>query len=253
MVKYCHHCGNEIKDNEKFCSKCGKRAINLNPDYVMDDFEEAQTDFNSPKTPDNNSNANKDKSTKINKKSKSKPRSKPRSEPKSNNLMIIIITICILLIVLVIFYGLGSDKLNDNFGEYLDLDDNDTVIVENQVPHYTIDIENGVYLYGEGQSKMIDAKYSEIESYENFTVSGYEAYEIELDNGSWYIVTIFKVDYKESPDWVYNSDVDEDGNPYIFFNHEGEYHGYFIYIPNSSDNFTYQNSEFLTSIFHHNN
>ena len=261
MVKYCHHCGSEIKDNEKFCSKCGKKAINLNPNYERADSEDIPTDFNSPRHNDNNfnssdfqdsgsnfnnSNFNKDSHSKNNKKS---------SKSHSTTLMKIVILICLILISIVLLYGLYPDLIEDIGGiENIDFNDGDNEpSIQNQTSHYTIDLENGAYLSGEGKSKMIDSNYSVIESYENFTVSGYEAFEIELDNGSWYIITLYKVDYNEpSSDWVYNSDIDDNGEAYVFFNSKGEYYGYFINIPNSSDNYTYQRLDFLTSIFHFN-
>lgn len=247
MVKYCHNCGNEMKDSEKFCPKCGLRAIEPDPNYIRTDFEgNANSNYHDSRSnnPHSNSSSSFNSNNSSSKTSKSKEKSKSNG---SSSLMIIVTTICIILILIVLFYGLFPGLTNSN-----DNSDNN-LIIQNQTSHFTIDIENGTYLSGEGKSKMVDSNYSTLESYENFTISGYEAYEIELDNGSWYIVSLYKVDYNTpSSDWVYNSDVDEDGNAYIFFNSKGEYYGYFINIPSSSDSSTFENLSFLTSIFHYN-
>ncbi len=239
MVRYCHNCGNEIPENEKFCSKCGQRAIDLDPSQIKKDFDEnVKTNFNSSDSQNNDSKA---KGNSNNQKSSKRKNKKKRF----SNAKIIFVT----LIILILLFGIATMKFSPFEKNYVD---NYGAANVNQSAHFTIDIEDGVYLYGLGSSKLIDSDYSVIDRYENFTVSGYEDYEVILNTGDWYYISIYKVDFKNiAKDTGYYPDVDEDGNAYIGFNPKGKSYGYFINIPDSSDNSTYQTLEFLESIFYY--
>ena len=249
MVRYCHNCGHEIKDNEHFCSKCGQKAIDRNPTFdneFNDENKKIKSSFQSKN--DNNLNNNIDNN-------QVKYNSHKNDKWKSG--LLIFVTI---IIVLICAFALISGNINSNSNSNSDYnydsssDFNSDYLdngYANQTGHFTINIENGTYLNGIGSSKMIDYNYSVIESFENFTISGYETYKVDLNDGNWFIIDIYKIDYNTPADnWVYNSETDEDGLSYIFYNTKGEYHGYFINIPDSSDNSTYQSSDFLTGIFH---
>ena len=240
MVRYCHNCGNEIPENEKYCSKCGQRAIDLDPSQIKKDFDEnVKTNFNSSYSQNNGS---KTKGGSNNQKRSNKGKNKKK---RFSNAKIIFVT----LIILILLFGIAVIKYSPHEKNYVDSYGAATV---NQSAHFTINIEDGVYLYGLGSSKLIDSDYSVIDKYDNFTVSGYENYEVILNTGDWYYISIYKVDFKNlAKDTSCYPYVDEDGNDYICFNPKGKSYAYFINIPDSSDNSTYQTFEFLESIFYY--
>lgn len=258
MVKYCHNCGNKIEDNEHFCSKCGQKAIELNKDYIQRMEEENKSnktlyDTNSsrninssnsnsninnkpatptPTTTNSNQNINTNSSTGVN--------SKKTVKKKGTN-GFFCKTLLILFIVCILISGIYTIM------EHRDTSDS---YVPADTGKYTIDIENGSYLGGNGSSRLIDSDYSTMESNENYTITGYETYNISLSDGNWYLIDLFAIDYNSpAKDWVYNAE-DDDGYVYIFYNTKGRYNGYFVNIPDSSDNSTYQSLSFLESIFH---
>jgi len=258
MVRYCHNCGHEIQDNEHFCSKCGQKAIDLNPDYIKSIKEKesssneaisyGEKESNSQDGPTREGTSNSSSSNgEISSNHHKTPDNSVGVFEGFSNLSKFCCGCLIVLLVIFMLIGLVSMFNSNGNDDYLS-DDNFTSNSDN---HFTINLENGTYLKGMGSSKLIDYNYSSIESYENFTISGYETYKVDLNDGNWFIIDVYKIDYNTpASDWVYNSDTDEDGLSYIFYNTKGEYHGYFINIPDSSDNSTYQTRDFLTGIFH---
>ena len=112
-------------------------------------------------------------------------------------------------------------------------------------------IDENTYLSGKGEVQLIDSNHSyNIES-DQFNITEYETYYVNVDDEDWYVLDIFKCKFDTpAQSQVYATDMD-DGDPIIIYGGKGEYYGYGIIMPNSSDNSTYKNLDFLESIFHY--
>ena len=118
---------------------------------------------------------------------------------------------------------------------------------------YNLSIDRNAYLSGEGEVQLIDSNHSyNIES-DGFNITEYETYYVNVDDNDWYVLDIFKCEF-ETPcqRQVYSTDMDN-GDPILIYAGKGEYSGYGIIIPSSSDNSTYKNLDFLESIFYYEN
>ena len=123
--------------------------------------------------------------------------------------------------------------------------------IDNNEP-YRISLDENAYLSGKGEAKLIDSNHSyNIES-ENFNITEYETYYVNVDDNDWYVLDVFKCRF-ETPaqSQVYSTDL-SDGDPIIIYESKGTYDGYGILIPNSSDDSKYKNIGFLESIFNYN-
>ena len=118
---------------------------------------------------------------------------------------------------------------------------------------YNLSIDRNAYLSGEGKVQLIDSNHSyNIES-DGFNITEYETYYVSVDDDDWYVLDIFKCEFETpSQRQVYSTDMDN-GDPIIIYSAKGEYSGYGIIIPSSSDNSTYKNLDFLESIFYYRN
>lgn len=124
--------------------------------------------------------------------------------------------------------------------------------IDNNEP-FNMSIDKTTYLSGKGEVKLIDSNHSyNIES-DSFNITEYETYFVNVDDTDWYVLDIFKCKFDTpAQSQVYSTDV-SDGDPIIIYSGKGDYYGYGILIPNSSDNSTYKNIGFLESIFHYKN
>lgn len=144
-----------------------------------------------------------------------------------------------------------ADNANDLYNENLKLDSRDIEgkgSIDNNEP-FNISIDGSVFLSGKGEVQLIDSNHSyNIES-EGFNITEYETYYVDVDEDEWYVLDIFKCKFDNlSQSEVYATDL-SDGDPIIIYGAKGDYYGYGILIPNSSDNSTYRNIDFLESIF----
>ena len=116
---------------------------------------------------------------------------------------------------------------------------------------YNMSIDENTYLSGNGEVRLIDSNHSyNIES-EEFNITDYETYYINVDNDDWYVLNIFKCKFDTpAQSQVYAPDMD-DGDPIIVYGGKGEYYGYGILMSSSSNDSKFKNLDFLESIFHY--
>ena len=116
---------------------------------------------------------------------------------------------------------------------------------------YNMSIDENTYLSGKGEVRLIDSNHSyNIES-EEFTITDYETFYINVDNDDWYVLNIFKCKFDTpAQSQVYAPDMD-DGDPIIVYGGKGDYNGYGIIMTSSSDDSKFKNLDFLESIFHY--
>ncbi|MBE6513331.1 MAG: zinc ribbon domain-containing protein [Methanobrevibacter olleyae] len=267
MAKYCGNCGRELSDEAKFCPNCGQEYI---PRYKADHYSSSQTknEFDGPFDDfDNKSSTNPFESS--SKRTSSNSSGNAKSSSKSSE-SFPCGKVCLVLFIVMMLFSAISYYAYDNTGDY------DTSIIEDSADnlsvdkyrydrsphedwgdmdsngHYRIPIDKTAYLSGEGEVQLIDSNHSyNIES-EGFNITEYETYYVSVDDNDWYVLNIFKCKFETpSQRQVYSTDLD-DGDPIIIYGGKGDYSGYGIIMPNSSDNETYKNLDFLESIFYYN-
>ena len=262
MAKYCGNCGRELPDEALYCPNCGQEYI---PRYKADHYSDSSSkkEFDGPFDDFNNrSSKNPFESSSKSINSSSNSQSNAESFPLKK-------VCCAVFILLMLFALIGYFASERNYSDTYDTsiieDSADNISVDsyskNRNPHegwgsiglddpYNMSIDENAYISGKGEVQLIDSNHSyNIES-EGFNITEYETYYVNVDDEDWYVLDIFKCRF-DSPaqSQVYATDMD-DGDPIIIYGPKGEYYGYGIIMPNSSDNATYKNLDFLESIFH---
>ena len=240
MVKYCANCGRELPDEAMYCPECGKKFIPRQradgsdlSDGSLSDYEfngpfgASDKKFEGPFGPHSNRGSYDSSSVS----SKGNTSSSPSGSTNSSG----------------IFSNINS--LNDNY-RFNSQDIEGKGNIETNEP-YNMSIDENTYLSGKGEVQLIDSNHSyNIES-DQFNITEYETYYVNVDGEDWYVLDIFKCKFDTpAQSQVYSTDMDN-GDPIIIYSGKGEYYGYGIIMPNSSNNSTYKNLDFLESIFHY--
>lgn len=261
MAKYCGNCGRELSDNAKFCPNCGWEYI---PRYKADHYSNSQAkeEFDGPFDDfDNRSSTNPFESS--SKKSSGNDKGNIGNEEKFPfKKVCIALFILLLLFSIITFFAYDNDSSDYDTSVIGDSADNISLdkYSYNMNPHgdwdnepYNLSIDRNAYLSGEGEAQLIDSNHSyNIES-DGFNITEYETYYVNVDDNDWYVLDIFKCEFETpSQRQVYSTDMDN-GDPILIYAGKGEYSGYGIIIPSSSDNSTYKNLDFLESIFYYEN
>ena len=98
---------------------------------------------------------------------------------------------------------------------------------------------------------LIDSNYSYDLVGEDFNITAYETYFINVDDEDWYVLTVFQCKFDTpAQSQVYVTEYVEE-NPIIIYNAKGNDVGYVVMIPDSSSNSTYRNTFFLEKLFHY--
>ena len=240
MAKYCGNCGRELSDEAKFCPNCGQEYI---PRYKADHYSKPE-EFDGPFDDfDNRSSTNPFESS-TKKSSGNDKKSVETGEKFPFKKVCIVLFILLLLFSIITFFAYDSNNSSDY----------DTSVLEDSAENLSSDkisVDRNAYLSGEGDVQLIDSNHSyNIES-DGFNITEYETYYVNVDDDEWYVLDIFKCEFETpSQRQVYSTDMDN-GDPIIIYGGKGEYSGYGILIPNSSDDSTYKNIDFLESIFHY--
>ena len=267
MVKYCANCGRELKDEAMYCPECGQkfiprqRADGSDNDYEFNGpFGKSDKDFEGPFGP--HSNRGSYDSTNANT-SGSSSNSSSSSQFSFGKICIVLFIVFLVITSLGIYSSSHSsnnydssvftDNANNLYDDNYNFNSQDIEgkgSIDNNEP-FNMSIDKTTYLSGKGEVKLIDSNHSyNIES-DAFNITEYETYFVNVDDNDWYVLDIFKCKFDTpAQSQVYSTDV-SDGDPIIIYNGKGDYYGYGILIPNSSDNSTYKNIGFLESIFHY--
>lgn len=262
MTKYCANCGRELKDEAKYCPECGQEYIPRQKadGSSNDDFKGPFDDFS------NKSSTNPfESSTKRTTDSSSNT---PSGSPVSESLpcgKICIVLFIVLLLFSVIFYYADTGSNSNNYDTSVieesssNISNNDYLYdrsrnggIENLDSNelYNISIDKNTYISGKGEAQLIDSNHSyDIES-EGFNITEYETYFVDLGD-NWYVLNIFKCEFENtSQNQVYSTDMDN-GDPIIVYCGKGDYDGYGIIMPSSSNDSKFKTNDFLESIFHY--
>ena len=261
MAKYCGNCGRELSDNAKFCPNCGWEYV---PRYKADHYSKSE-EFDGPFDDfDNRSSTNPFESSSKKDSSKSSGNDKGsigNEEKFPFKKVCIALFILLLLFSIITFFSYDNNNSSDYDTSVIEDSADNISVDENKYsfnPHeswgddpYKISVDRNTYLSGEGEVQLIDSNHSyNIES-DGFNITEYETYYVNVDDDDWYVLDIFKCEFETpSQRQVYSTDL-SDGDPILIYAGKGEYDGYGIIIPNSSDNATYKNTGFLESIFHY--
>lgn len=280
MVKYCANCGRELPDEAMYCPECGKKFIprqradgsDLSDDSSSDyefngPFGASDKKFEGPFGP--HSNRGRYDSASVS--SKGNPSTSKTDSADSSSIFsnMGLGKVCIILFVILMLFSLignlaqnhnsssydpsvftdSANSLNDNY-RFNAQDIEGKGSIERNEP-YNMSIDENTYLSGKGEVQLIDSNHSyNIES-DQFNITEYETYYVNVDDEDWYVLDIFKCKFDTpAQSQVYATDMD-DGDPIIIYGGKGEYYGYGIIMPNTSDNSTYKNLDFLESIFHY--
>ncbi|WP_295622231.1 zinc ribbon domain-containing protein [uncultured Methanobrevibacter sp.] len=268
MAKYCANCGKELPDEAMYCPDCGKKFI---PRYRADDsdsndefsgpFGASDKKFEGPFGPHSNRGSN-DSSSSERRVENSPTKSIESLSPVKMCLIVFAVLLFASLIVTLATNSHDSNDydssvitdtandLNSSIDKFNNQDIDGKGSVDNNEP-YNMSIDKTTYLSGKGEVKLIDFNHSyNIES-DNFNITEYETYYVNVDDNDWYVLDIFKCKFDtKSESQVYSTDT-SNGDPIIIYGSKGSYDGYGILIPNSSNNSKYKNTEFLESIFHY--
>ena len=291
MTKYCSNCGRELPDEAIYCPDCGKKFVpRTKADFPENnDVDSSDYEFNGPFGPsskkfegpfgphsnrgsyDSNTSSTDDSKSFGNDSNGSSKSSTTVSNNNSTNQSptdfisnLGFSKICIILFAILLVLSLIGNFMHDNSGS----DDVSTSLfsnddykfntpdvegkgsIENNEP-YKMYIDKDTYLSGKGELRLIDSNHSyNIES-DEFNITEYETYYINVDDEDWYVLDIFKCKFDTpAQSQVYSTDTDN-GDPIIIYGGKGEYYGYGVMIPNSSDDSKYKNQDFLESIFHY--
>ena len=280
MTKYCSNCGRELPDEAIYCPDCGKKFVpRTKADFPENnDVDSSDYEFNGPFGPSSkkfegpfgpHSNRGSYDSSSVS--SKGNTSSSPSGSTNSSGIFsnISLGKVCIILFVLLMLFSVignlaqnhnssnydssvftdSANSLNDNY-RFNAQDIEGKGSIERNEP-YNMSIDENTYLSGKGEVQLIDSNHSyNIES-DQFNITEYETYYVNVDDEDWYVLDIFKCKFDTpAQSQVYATDMD-DGDPIIIYGGKGEYYGYGIIMPNSSDNSTYKNLDFLESIFHY--
>ncbi|MBQ2961352.1 zinc ribbon domain-containing protein [Methanobrevibacter sp.] len=265
MAKYCGNCGRELSDEAKFCPNCGQEYV---PRYKADHYSDGSSkrEFDGPFDDfDNRSSRNPFESS--SKKDSSSGSDKSESFPWGK--VCIVLFIVLLLFSAISYYGSQGDNSNgydtsiiEDSSDNLSYDPSNTKYLYDRNRDerrgdigtnepYKIAIDSNAYLSGKGEAQLIDSNHSYNLESEDFTITEYETYYVNVDDDDWYVLEIFKCKFDTpSQRQVYSTDMDN-GDPIIIYGGKGEYYGYGIIIPNSSDDSTYKDISFLESIFYY--
>ena len=255
MVKYCANCGRELPDEAMYCPECGKKCV---PRSRADDSSSIiDGSGSSSKKEDEISSSS--SSENINSSSAPGPSKKSSNLPDWK---------CLLVLAILLIFGLiGAATHNSNSYDSSVFSDNANDLYDNNynfnnqnIPGkgsiernepYNMSIDKTAYLSGVGEVKLIDFNHSyNIES-NGFNITEYETYYVNVNDDDWYVLDIFKCKFDTpAQSQVYSTD-ESDGDPIIIYSAKGDYYGYGIIIPNTSDNSKYKNIDFLQSIFHY--
>lgn len=283
MAKYCANCGRELPDEAMYCPDCGKEYVpRSKADFPEnnDDLSESSSsdyEFNGPFGPSSkkfegpfgphSNRGNYDSKDLSSKKETNSPSeassgndsnktSTSKSDSnffKNNAFLKIIIILSILIVIFSLITSMMDGTLNSN-NVLSDNANNQNIdgigSIERNEP-YNMSIDENTYLSGEGEVRLIDSNHSyNIES-DEFNITEYETYYVNVDNDDWYVLDIFKCKFNTpAQSQVYSTDVD-DGSPIIIYGGKDDYYGYGIILPNSSNNSKFKNLDFLESIFHY--
>ena len=270
MVKYCANCGRELKDEAMYCPECGQkyiprqRADGTDSNYKFEGpFGSSDKDFEGPFGPhsnrgsyDSSSGSNNDNSSTSSK----------TSVESNSNCKVFLIVLVILLVASVIVSMATTNDSNNGYDSSVftdsanSLDDNNYKFnsqdidgkgsIENNEP-YNMSIDKNTYLSGKGEVRLIDSNHSYNLESDDFNITEYETYYVNVDDDDWYVIDIFKCKFDtKAQRQIYSTDT-SDGDPIIIYGGKGDYYGYGIIIPNSSDDSKYKNTDFLESIFHY--
>ena len=282
MAKYCANCGRELPDEAVYCPDCGKKFIprtkadfpESNNDLDNSDYEfngpfgSSSKKFEGPFGPhsnrgsyDSNSSTKKNSSSSANSSGTvSNTGSTSQSSGFFSNMSCG--KVCIILFVALLVLSAIGNMMNDNShnssptlfsDDNYDFNTNDIEgkgSIDRNEP-YNMSIDENTYLSGKGEVRLIDSNHSyNIES-EEFTITDYETFYINVDNDDWYVLNIFKCKFDTpAQSQVYAPDMD-DGDPIIVYGGKGDYNGYGIIMTSSSDDSKFKNLDFLESIFHY--
>lgn len=274
MAKYCGNCGRELPDEALYCPNCGQEYV---PRYKADHYSNGPSndEFKGPFDDfDNRSSTNPFESS--SKKTSSKTSGNPNKSGSSSQsesfpwkkVCIAVFILMLLFSAITYFAGLGNDSnsydtsIIEESSNNLSYDPSNTKYLYDRSRQegrgdidtndpYNISIDRNTYISGKGEVQLIDSNHSyNIES-DDFTITEYETYYVNVDDNDWYVLDIFKCKFETpSQRQVYSTDMDN-GDPIIIYGGKGEYYGYGIIIPNSSDDSTYKDIGFLESIFHY--
>lgn len=263
MAKYCGKCGRELPDEALYCPNCGQEYVER---YKADHYSESS----SKKEFDGPFDDFKNRSSKNPFESSSK-NSNPSSNGSNNDDVFPLKKVCCGVFILLMLFALIGYFASER--DYTD--SYDTSIIEDSAenismddygsrgnPHegwgsvgldvpYNMSIDENAYLSGQGEVRLIDSNHSYNLESEEFNITEYETYYVNVDDNDWYVLDIFKCKFDTpAQSQVYATDMDN-GDPIIIYGPKGEYYGYGIIMPNSSDNATYKNLDFLESIFYY--
>ena len=257
MAKYCGNCGRELSDEAKFCPNCGQEYI---PRYKADHYSKPE-EFDGPFDDFDNRNSTNPFESSTKKSSGNDKKTVETEEKFPFKKVCIALFILLLLFSIITFFAYDGNNSSDYDTSVIE-DSADNISLDkysyNMNPHedwdnehYNLSIDRNAYLSGEGKVQLIDSNHSyNIES-DGFNITEYETYYVSVDDDDWYVLDIFKCEFETpSQRQVYSTDMDN-GDPIIIYSGKGEYSGYGIIIPSSSDNSTYKNLDFLESIFYY--
>lgn len=270
MVKYCANCGRELPDEAMYCPECGKKFI---PRSKADDSD-SNDEFTGPFGPSSkrfegpfgpHSNRGSNDSASPSKTDSTSPSNNPsQGFTFSRGKICLFLFIGLLLLSLIANIATNhdsdnyessviSDTANDLYSDNYKFNNQDFEgkgSIERNEP-YNMSIDDNTYLNGKGEVQLIDANHSYNIVSDEFNITEYETYYVNVDDNDWYVLDIFKCKF-DSPaqSQVYSTDI-SDGDPIIIYGGKGDYYGYGIIIPNSSNNSKYKNIDFLESIFHY--
>lgn len=270
MAKYCANCGRELPDEAEYCPECGQKYVPRQKadGSSGDEFKGPFDDFNNKSSRNPFESSSKSTADTSSRKTSSTSSSIPNSETFPCGKVCIVLFVVFLLFAVISYYASVGDSSgfeSDNFEDSLDDSDYDKYKFNN--PHenrnidgrgdidsnepYNMSIDKNTYISGQGEAQLIDSNHSyNIES-DGFNITDYETYYVNVDDEDWYVLTIFKCEFDTpAQSQVYSTDTDN-GDPIIIYGGKGEYTGYGIIMPNSSNDSKYKNLDFLESIFHY--
>ncbi|MBP5700213.1 MAG: zinc ribbon domain-containing protein [Methanobrevibacter sp.] len=261
MAKYCGNCGRELSDEAKFCPNCGQEYIQR---YKADHYSKSE-EFDGPFDDfDNRSSTNPFESS--SKKTSGNDKGSIGTEEKFPfKKVCIALFILLLLFSIITFFAYDSNNSSDYDTSAIE-DSAENISVDKHPyrgnPHegwgdvdldepYNMTIDSNAYLSGEGEVQLIDSNHSYNIEAEGFNITEYETYYVNVDDDDWYVLDIFKCEFETpSERQVYSTEMDN-GDPIIIYGGKGEYDGYGIIMPSSSDDSKYKNLDFLESIFYY--
>lgn len=268
MVKYCANCGRKLKDEAIYCPECGQkfiprqRADGTDSNYEFNGpFGPSDKEFEGPFGPHSNRGSAGTSSTSTNDNSAGSS----ISLGNSNLNWKVCLILFVILLVISFITALATSDSNEGYDSSVfsdsanELYSNDYAFnsqdiegkgsVDNDEP-YNMSIDNTAYLSGKGEVRLIDANHSYNMESDEFNITEYETYYVNVDDNDWYVLDIFKCKFNNTAQsQIYSTDT-SDGDPIIIYGAKGDYYGYGIIMPSSSDDSKYKNAEFLESIFY---